>query len=158
MTVTVIHVPDRVEIQSFSIFLAGPTPRSKDVKSWRPDFIERLKQKNIDCTVLVPETVDWDWCGDFEKQCEWEYDHLHKADCIVFWVPRDLETLPGFTTNVEFGYWVSKDGGCKVLYGRPEGTVNIKYLDWMYEKETGREPVNRVNLLINSIIEFKKEL
>ena len=38
-----------------SIFLAGPTPRSKEVKSWRPEAIRLLKEKGFDGVVFVPE-------------------------------------------------------------------------------------------------------
>ncbi len=31
----------------FSIFLAGPTPRSTDVKSWRKEAIEILKKLEL---------------------------------------------------------------------------------------------------------------
>jgi hypothetical protein len=33
----VVYSNHPIQIQKNSIFLAGPTPRSKDVKSWRPD-------------------------------------------------------------------------------------------------------------------------
>lgn len=54
-----------------------------------------------------------------------------------FWMPRHLETLPGFTSNVEFGRYV---GSGRVVYGRPEGAPHTRYLDWLYQKLTGNEP------------------
>lgn len=33
----------------------------------------------------------------------WRPDARERASAILFWIPRDLNTLPGFTTNVEFG-------------------------------------------------------
>jgi 8-oxo-dGTP pyrophosphatase MutT (NUDIX family) len=52
---------------------------------------------------------------------EWENEGLNQADVIVFWIPRDLKKLPGFTTNVEFGLWV-KSG--KVILGCPDNCPN----------------------------------
>jgi hypothetical protein len=48
-----------------------------------------------------------------------------------------LETLPGFTTNVEFGRYV---GSGRCVYGRPEGAPHTRYLDWLYTKLTGKRP------------------
>ena len=41
---------------------------------------------------------------EYEDQIEWEWEGLDRASAILFWIPRDLRTLPGFTTNVEFGF------------------------------------------------------
>lgn len=64
--------------------------------------------------------------------------------------------MPGFTTNVEFGYWVkskSKLKPGKVLYGRPDTAEKIKYLDWLYNKVTGQQPVNELTALLELAIE-----
>jgi hypothetical protein len=68
---------------------------------------------------------------------EWEFAALERADVLLFWVPRDTESLPGFTTNVEFGRYV---GSGRMVYGRPEGRPHNRYLDWLFEKLTGRSP------------------
>lgn len=75
----------------------------------------------------------------YQSQCEWEWDALHTTKKIVFWVPRDLDTLPGFTTNIEFGFYVSSG---KVIYGRPNGSPKNDYLDWLYEKITKNKPLS----------------
>ncbi|MBI2064573.1 MAG: nucleoside 2-deoxyribosyltransferase domain-containing protein [Candidatus Yanofskybacteria bacterium] len=96
--------------QSFSksIFLAGPTPRAKEVKSWRPEALELLKTKGYDGVVFVPEDRDsnfdeFDTGYDYEKTPNWEHRMMDMADIVLFWVPRNLDTMPAFTTNVEFG-------------------------------------------------------
>lgn len=157
MSVKVINVPERIprsEMKGKTIFLAGPTPRDRDIPSWRPDFIKTLEEKGEECTVFVPETSDGWWHSNYEAQCEWEYDHLHMADCIVFWIPRDLETLPGFTTNVEFGYWISQDE-CKMYYGRPDGSPKTRYLDWLYNTEIGEVPHKSMEELVCAIMGVK---
>jgi hypothetical protein len=108
-----------------TIFLAGPTPRSPAVKSWRPAMIEELERQGFTGTVLVPEPRDGGWASAYEDQIGWEEASLHAADCILFWVPRDMETLPGLTTNVEWGTWASSG---KVVFGAPPGAAHVKYL------------------------------
>jgi len=107
-----------------SIFLAGPTPRNPDeVESWRPDAIKILEDKGFDGVVFAPEGRDGKFKMDYDDQIEWEHKHLNVADCIVFWVPRDLSLdkdnqmkMPAFTTNAEWGAWA--DSG-KVVFGCP---------------------------------------
>jgi hypothetical protein len=88
-------------------------------------------------TVAVPERRDWAVKFSYEDQVDWEYAGLEKCTVLAFWVPRHLQDLPGFTTNVEFGRYVSS---CRVVYGRPDGAPHTRYLDWLYKKVTGREP------------------
>lgn len=104
-----------------SIFLVGPTPRSKDVPSWRPEALAYLKKKGYNGTVFVPESRDGEAYPDYDSQVGWENTALNFADCIVCWIPRDLETMPAFTTNTEFGEWF-KSG--KMIYGAPQVLVD----------------------------------
>jgi hypothetical protein len=41
-----------------SIFFAGPTPRSKNVKSWRIEAIEKIRQLNFDGVIYILEYED----------------------------------------------------------------------------------------------------
>lgn len=120
-----------------SLFLAGPTPRESTVTSWRLDALKLLEQLNFRGTVLVPERQDWQTRFDYQDQVEWEYAALEQASVIVFWIPRDLVHLPGFTTNVEFGRYV---GTKRCVYGRPPNAPKTQYLDWLYEKLQGQAP------------------
>lgn len=52
----------------------------------------------------------------------WERMALTEATVIMFWVPRSLPDMAGFTTNVEFGYWMPTK---KVIYGRPNTAKKI---------------------------------
>ncbi|HLK60885.1 MAG TPA: nucleoside 2-deoxyribosyltransferase domain-containing protein, partial [Chthonomonadaceae bacterium] len=119
------------EAYSKSLFLAGPTPRSSQVASWRPEALELLAASGYDGVVFVPEPRDGIWQGDYEEQIAWEEACLHRADCILFWVPRDLQTLPAFTTNVEFGVWHASG---KVVFGAPDEAPKNTYLKYYAAK------------------------
>lgn len=115
-----------------TIFLAGPTPRDNAVASWRPDAIKQLEQLGYDGTVFIPEPRDNKWAKDYTAQVDWERKCLDAADCIVFWIPRELETMPAFTTNTEFGLYC-KSG--KVVAGAPEDAPKNTYLIDLATKE-----------------------
>lgn len=139
-----------------SVFLAGPTPRSEDVLSWRPEIIQAFNEINEDITLFVPEygEIVQDETNNYEDQCEWEWHHLHIADAIIFWVPRHMESLPGFTTNCEFGFWVKSSN---VLYGRPDGAPKTSYLDWLYQKSgANRKIYSMIPDLAKATVSFLK--
>lgn len=134
----VVHTDDPAyndNDEDCAIFLAGPTPRSQDVESWRPGAIRLLNHWGFDGMVLVPERRDRQVKIDYLDQVEWEYRGLQGAKAILFWVPRDMEKMPALTTNVEFGCYVGKHPN--VFYGRPEGAPHTRYLDWLYNKVQG---------------------
>lgn len=108
-----------------SIFLAGPTPRTPEVKSWRTEALRLLEASGYDGVVFVPEPRDGDWALSYDQQVDWEDAALNQADCIIFWVPRDLKTMPAFTTNHEHGEWF-KSG--KVVLGAPVNAPKMPYL------------------------------
>lgn len=122
-----------------SIFLAGPTPRNpEEVESWRPDALKILEDIGFNGVVFVPEDKDGEFKKDYDDQIEWEERYLNMADCIVFWVPRDLNLdstgfpkMAAFTTNIEFGTWASSG---KVVFGAPEDAEKVSYLKHYAEK------------------------
>lgn len=140
------------QFDSFSIYLAGPTPRDPSVISWRTDALNILIESKFDGNVFVPERSSWKDI-DYISQVEWEYQAMRRASKIIFWVPRDIETLPGFTTNIEFGFYMARRPN-SVRYGRPDNAPNTRYLDWLYHTQTGRTPKNTLRELL---IEAKGE-
>lgn len=114
-----------------SIFLAGPTPRDPLVGSWRPEALEILERLGFTGSVFVPESEDWLAHDNYDRQIEWEWEGLDRASTIVFWIPRDLVTMPAFTTNVEFGYMVASK---KILLGYPPGARKTNYLKALAER------------------------
>lgn len=127
----VYALEDLPETINKSIFLAGPTPRSDDAEPWRKDAIQILEDKGYDGVVFIPEPKDGKWAEEYEDQVEWEEKCLNVADCIVFWVPRDLKTMPAFTTNVEFGMWCNSG---KIVFGAPPKAEKNRYLLHYAEK------------------------
>jgi hypothetical protein len=136
----IIYCDQPVEVinpWSHSIFLAGPTPRSSTVPSWRPAAIAILKEMGYDGQVIVPEREHDSWKINYDEQVEWEHYGLETCDVIAFWVPRQMATMPALTTNVEFGRYVASG---RALYGRPENAEKCRYLDYIYKKYN-RHPV-----------------
>lgn len=105
-----------------SIFLAGPTPIGENQISWRKEACAILEKLNFDGVVYVPEYSTWHPKEDYTDQAMWERLALTEATVICFWVPRTLPDMAGFTTNVEFGYWLPTK---KVIYGRPDYAKKI---------------------------------
>jgi hypothetical protein len=136
---------------SQSIFLAGPSPREEHHPNWRPQALKILEGLGFEGTVFVPLPRDGVWSQDYGEQVEWELEYLGEASRIVFWIPRDLEMLPGFTTNVEFGMYASSE---KVVLGFPKGTPHMRYLAYL----AGRNEVPVFNTLEEAIGETIKAL
>ena len=119
------------EVICASIFLAGPTPRDADVASWRTDALALLAERGFTGVVFVPEPRDGAWVRDYDGQVAWEEAHLHMADVVLFWLPRELTRMPGLTTNDEWG--THKHSG-KVVFGAPPGAAKVRYQQYYAEK------------------------
>lgn len=138
-----------------SIFLAGPTPRGENTESWREEACKILEEVGFDGVVFVPEYSSWKPKEDYVDQAMWEREALGQATVIIFWIPRDLNDMPAFTTNVEFGYWIHTG---KVLYGRPDNASKIKYLDWLYNIDCNKIPFNNLRELLVEAVNFSQEI
>lgn len=134
-----------------SIFLMGPTPRqATGGTSWRPAMLRALEQAGFTGTVFVPEDAEGSYAHSYVDQITWEQDGLEMADVILAWVPRELDTMPAFTTNVEFGEFLR---GGKLVYGRPEGAPKTRYLDERYLAVTGDAPLHSIDALARAALE-----
>lgn len=118
-----------------SVFLAGPTPdKSAPVPSWRPTAIEALTTQwtgTQSLTILSPESRTGQRADRYETQVDWETAARAAASAILFWIPRDLRTLPGMTTNVEFGLDVTTGRavlGCPTNCPNPERNRYLIYV------------------------------
>ena len=139
-----------------SIFLAGPTLRNATFEeSWRKDACDYLEELGYTGIVYIPEFSNGTNPFDFMNQVEWERDGLVNASKILFYIPRKLPELPGFTTNVEFGMYLAKRPNSVVLCS-PEGAEKNRYLEWLYLKEKPNSFIYRD--LKQSLRDIVKEL
>lgn len=109
-----------------SMFLAGPTPRDPAVKSWRPEALTILGNLEYAGVVFVPEPRPGTPWPEKQQQYAWEADALHASDRIVVWLCRNMQTLPGLTTNQELGRWLARDPA-RVVLATPEGAEHVGY-------------------------------
>ncbi|MEU6990329.1 nucleoside 2-deoxyribosyltransferase domain-containing protein [Streptomyces sp. NPDC046465] len=123
--VNVVYAREEIPTGVPKVFLAGPTPRAGgNVESWRPAAITELAAQwngEQQLTVLTPESRGGKRAAHYDDQAGWETAARKAASAILFWIPRDLQTLPGFTTNVEFGLDV---GSGKTVLGCPPDCPN----------------------------------
>jgi len=115
-----------------SMFLAGPSPRNPEHPNWRIEAVKALEEMGYEGVVFIPLSRDGEWSHSYDDQVEWEETYLNMADLVVFWVPRDLESLPALTTNVEFGKWY--DSG-KAVLGYPPHAEKMRYLAYDANQE-----------------------
>lgn len=138
----------RGEENESSIFLAGPTPREDGVTSWREEALQILEKKGFEGYVFVPEPRDGEWCSDYDGQIDWEQRYLEAATVIIFWIPRDLDSLPGFTTNIEFGMYVKSR---KTSFGAPEDAPRMSYIWYCARKFNFPSATTLDGVIVNSL-------
>jgi nucleoside 2-deoxyribosyltransferase len=123
----VIYTTEKYKAEHPAIFLAGPSPRNDQTFTWRPQALEILEKLEFQGTVYNPEQRT-PGCIDFSKSeypAAWEHEAIWNSDVLVFWVPRHMEKLPAFTTNIEFGYFLAHPDArekLKIIYGRPDSS------------------------------------
>jgi len=126
-----VYATDMIPPLGDKVFLAGPTPRELDVKTWRPLMVKKLREAGYEGHILMPEKENPEDGYDYDTQVVWEERALNASDLILFWVPRKLDSMPGFTTNIEFGYWANS-GKCVLSY--PKNAEKMRYMHMMAEK------------------------
>jgi hypothetical protein len=90
----------------------------------------------------------------YPNQIDWESACLENCGLIMFWVPRNLDTMPAFTTNIEFGEWMAKDP-LKVVYGRPDDAPNMRYMDYKYNKLLETNYIfNNLDMLVKFAVRY----
>lgn len=123
-----------------SLFLAGPTPdKSIPVPSWRPEAF-RLAEEGWTgpetLNVLSPESRGGVRAARYEDQVDWETRARAAAGVVLFWVPRDMRSMPAMTTNVEFGLDVPSGRavlGCPPRCANPERNRYLIYVAGQYD-------------------------
>jgi hypothetical protein len=72
----ILYSDEPMKLEGFSVFMAGPSPRSADVESWRPEGLRLLEKFKFNGLALVPERKNWEAKGTYMNQVEWEYEGL----------------------------------------------------------------------------------
>lgn len=132
-----------------SIFLAGPSPRGRGEgfpADWRDEAFKLFEDKGFDGYIFVPRPSTGN-STTYDGQIEWELHHLDLANIIMFWVPRKAPDMMAITTNCEYGLYVKSD---KVVYGRPDDALQIRYLDFIGNKFAGINPTNTLEATIDA--------
>lgn len=106
------------------VYLAGPVSRDTGVLDWHEDAVEELRAVGYRDQIVVP-CLRPGRRPDSSEQVAWEHSAMSRADALLFWIPRVLWTLPGLTTNLEWGIW--HDSG-KAILGAPPGAPRMRYL------------------------------
>lgn len=135
-----------------TIFLAGPTPRDKNITSWRFEAIEIFKKLGYKDSLIIPEKLGkhyYEEIGNYDE-IVWDFDAICSADIVMMWIPRNKDML-GLSTNVEFGYLLNKGN---LIYGRPDNAFRCEFLDYLYKKEQKKEPINNLEDLIKETIKY----
>lgn len=135
MSINLIMARETLPSTGPSVFLAGPTPDKRTpVPSWRPEAARLLAEQwtgEQPLTVLSPESRNGQRAERYEHQVDWETDARASASAILFWIPRDMHTMPGMTTNVEFGLDVTSGRavlGCPPDCPNPERNRYLIYV------------------------------
>ena len=124
-----------------SVFLAGPTLRNEPFeKSWRKQACDKLRELGYEGLVYVPEFEKGTMKPDLTEQAGWEREGLTNATIILFYIPRKIPELAGYTTNVEFGMWLTKKPeSCMLCI--PEWAEKVNYLKWLWRQEVPEKPI-----------------
>lgn len=146
-----VYALEEIPDSSPSVFLAGPTPRNDKVESWRPAMLEVLREVGYDGVAYLPEPRHGQWPRHYIDQMKWELEAISKSTWSFVWVPRNLDTLPGFTTNIEFGEMLHTRPD-RMLYGRPDGAPKTRYMDQRYESVCGRKPSTTMNEMVDELM------
>ncbi len=116
-----ITAPEKLDIQYYSVFLAGSIEQDKAI-DWQNYIIQNLLSRDI--TILNPRRKEWDasWKQsieniEFRGQVEWELEALERADKILMYfdpltkAPISLLELGLFARTTKLlvccpeGYW-----------------------------------------------------
>jgi hypothetical protein len=135
------------------VFLAGPSPRDDSDLNWRLRAIEIAEEydgfENVVFFIPLPRDGDWNQ-ETYDAQINWELKYLTLCDWVAFWIPRS-KTLPGFTTNVEFGMFIKK-----AILGYPFDADKVRYLESLYSKYTSRFSHNSLMHVMIECIESRR--
>ena len=143
------------------IFLAGPIQGAPDYKS---TIIKHPKFKKYEDKIIFidPKRKKFDASTfDYNSQVSWETRYLRMSDIVLFWIPEEVEKIPGRdyaqTTRVEFLECLARKK--KIAAGMEETLPLRKYMDYKFKYYQGKElaytleeTINQCTILIDKIV------
>ncbi|GGV70392.1 hypothetical protein GCM10010499_19750 [Streptomyces thermoviolaceus subsp. apingens] len=124
-----------------AVYLCGPTPTDPEEPSWRPSAVAALRtawKGPGRLTVFLPEPAAGGSYPPYADQIAWEEQTMRRSDVVLFWIPREMNQLPGLVSNIKWGAWY--DSGRAVL-GAPPEAERMAYL--LHFAEAFGVPVER---------------
>jgi hypothetical protein len=128
--VKVAYALQRFPAKEKTIYLAGPAPGNRSIRSWRYDALSLIAKFNFKGVVIVPEPEPEAVWVDYPSMVEWEEAALEAATCVLFWIPRTGET-PAIDVNVDWGMTLRSG---KVVLGYPSEALEIRRVAYMASK------------------------
>jgi hypothetical protein len=101
----VITAPNYSKAESSRrLFLAGGITNCPD---WQKEALTLLEKSRVDVEVYNPRRPNFPIHDPdaANEQVKWEFDHLHKANVILFWFPKE-SICP--IALYELGFWLSR--------------------------------------------------
>lgn len=151
----IVYTNEKNIEKGIGIFLAGPTPRDKNIPSWRPEALKIFEKLGFEGTIYIPELREksyYDSETSFNEM-KWDQIALENSKVVMFWIPRNNEML-GLSTNIEFGYLINKGN---IVYGRPKDAIRCEFLDFLYKEKLGKEYSITLEDTIKEAIKLFKE-
>ena len=118
------------------VFLGGPIQGATNWRDWIPNFgsdvelINPVRSENID------HLTDYE----YHRQVEWETLGLRISDIVLFWIPKEVVSIPGRdyaqTTKIELTENLVR--GKKVVLGIEPGVNTRRYLVEKYKSYCGQ--------------------
>lgn len=141
----------------YTIFLAGPCPRTDYLDDWRYEAVAYLKEAGFDGLIFNPTNSSWDSADStyLEKQIAWEVEAMAKSNLVVFWIPRDL-AHPAFTTNIEIGQFLNRKDIERIVVGLPDWAIKNDYLKIRLNMLNKTYDSDLRSLMYNTIKELKE--
>lgn len=156
-----IYDPTQALPNEISVFLAGGIT---GCYNWQKEMFDILNSTpDVNLTLLNPRRENWPE-NDPEattEQIKWEFEHLQKADTIVFWFPP--ETLCPITL-FEFGKWLSKSSGPLAVRKPLFVGCHPEYkrlLDVQVQTKLERPFMNihtDIQSVVNDVVSYEKEI
>ncbi len=111
-----------------SILLVGPTPNRPRDQGWRMEALNLIDATDVRVTVLCPEYFRTPaGKGSYEDQLDWEDEALASATVLLFFFPRETDSMLGLDATLYWGRY-SRATPERCVLGAPDWAVHTRLL------------------------------